>query len=50
MPREALSVVRAKETWFYFSAWIRHDGEVVRFNFPYAGWEKEGRSLVSALG
>ena len=50
VPREALSVVRAKETWFYFSAWIRHDGEVVRFNFPYAGWEKEGRSLVSALG
>ena|SRR5256712_9193520 len=50
-PREALSVVRAKETWFYFSAWVRqHDGEILRFNFPYSGWEREGRSLVSALG
>ena len=49
--REALSVVRAKETWFYFSAWIRqHNGEILRFNFPYSGWDTEGRSLVSALG
>jgi hypothetical protein len=50
VPREALSVIRAKETWFYFSAWVRHDGEILRFNFPYTGWESEVRSLVSALG
>jgi hypothetical protein len=51
-PREEVSVVRAKETWFYFSVWIRQhvDGEIVRFNFPYSNWEAEGRSLVRALG
>jgi hypothetical protein len=51
-PREAVSVVRAKETWFYFSVWVRKldDGEIIRFNFPNPGWEREGRSLASALG
>ena len=49
--REVLSVVRAKDTWFYFSAWVRqHDGEILRFNFPYSGWDRGGRSLISALG
>lgn len=51
VPRAAVSVVRAKETWFYFSVWVRKidDGEILRFNFPYSGWEREGHLFVSAL-
>ena len=50
-PREAVSIVRAKETWFYFSVWVRKhdDGKIVRLNFPYSGWETEGHAFVNAL-
>jgi hypothetical protein len=49
--REAVSVVRARETWFYFSVWVRRRGSSgeVRLNFPYSSWIKEARALVSAL-
>ena len=49
--REAVSVVRARETWSYFSVWIRQRGSggEVRLNFPYSSWMKEARALVSAL-
>jgi hypothetical protein len=50
-PREAVSV-SAKETWSYFSVWVRKldDGEILRVNFPYSRWDREGHSLVNALG
>ena len=48
--RENVSLVRAKETWFYYSVWIRYwpNGRVLRLSFPYS-WDQEGHALVSAL-
>jgi hypothetical protein len=48
--RENVSLVRAKETWFYYSVWIRYwpNGRVLRLNFPYS-WDNEGHALVTAV-
>ena len=48
--RGNMSIVRAKETWFYYAVWIRSwpNGRILRLNFPYS-WDNEGQAFVSSL-